>query len=235
MLHPATPLGRGASGPQVAALQTRLNALGASPPLAVDGIFGPRTAAALQQFEAGAGNAPATAGAASLTAAVLALADTQVGVREQPPGSNRGPEVDRYLQAAGLDAARGSYAWCAAFLCWLFAESAGRLGVENPMPREAGVLNLWRRLGERGRLLLPAAAARADPAQVTPGMVFFLRFSGGLGHAGLVRAVDGPRLVTIEGNTTNRTGSREGIGVFRRTRRTIAAVNLGFADPARPG
>ena len=55
MLYPGTPLGTGASGPPVTAVQARLNALGARPPLAVDGVFGPRTAAALQQFQAGAG------------------------------------------------------------------------------------------------------------------------------------------------------------------------------------
>jgi peptidoglycan hydrolase-like protein with peptidoglycan-binding domain len=48
-------LSRGHSGDAVRSLQERLNALGAEPPLAVDGLFGPKTEAALQGFEGRAG------------------------------------------------------------------------------------------------------------------------------------------------------------------------------------
>ena len=50
---------------------------------------------------------------------------------------------------------------------------------------------------------------------------------GGNGHPGFVANVIGNRLGTIEGNT-NDGGSREGIGVFRRTGRTIDSINRGF-------
>ena len=39
----------------------------------------------------------------------------------------------------------------------------------------------------------------------------------------------GGKLVTIEGNT-NDGGSREGIGVFRRDKRKIGDINVGFLD-----
>ena len=39
--------------------------------------------------------------------------------------------------------------------------------------------------------------------------------------------VDGVQLTTIEGNT-NEGGSREGVGVFRRTARRISAINRGY-------
>jgi hypothetical protein len=58
-------------------------------------------------------------------------------------------------------------------------------------------------------------------------MIFILATSGGAGHTGLVEAVEGQYLVTIEGNT-NEGGSREGIGVFRRTSRKISQINRGF-------
>lgn len=45
------PVGFGASGPQVAGLQARLNALGLKPPLAVDGKFGPKVLAAVKAFQ----------------------------------------------------------------------------------------------------------------------------------------------------------------------------------------
>jgi hypothetical protein len=53
--------------------------------------------------------------------------------------------------------------------------------------------------------------------------------TGGFGHAGFVDSTYDGKLVTIEGNT-NGGGSCEGIGVFRRTSRTIGSINLGFID-----
>jgi hypothetical protein len=62
-------------------------------------------------------------------------------------------------------------------------------------------------------------------------MVFVQDFGGGKGHTGLVESVQGGRIVTLEGNT-NDEGSREGIGVFRRTGRKILTINKGFIDYA---
>jgi hypothetical protein len=62
-------------------------------------------------------------------------------------------------------------------------------------------------------------------------MVFVLRTGGDTGHMGLIEKVQGSLLTTIEGNT-NLNGSREGIGVFRRSGRTITSINLGFLDYA---
>jgi hypothetical protein len=50
-----------------------------------------------------------------------------------------------------------------------------------------------------------------------------------MGHAGLVSRVVGNRMETIEGNT-NDGGSREGIGVFRRSGRTLQSINRGFIE-----
>ncbi len=62
-------------------------------------------------------------------------------------------------------------------------------------------------------------------------MIFVLDFGGGAGHTGFVEGVQGGRLVTLEGNT-NDDGSREGVGVFRRTGRKIVSINRGFIDYA---
>ena len=56
-----------------------------------------------------------------------------------------------------------------------------------------------------------------------------LKTSETTGHTGLIEAVAGGKLTTIEGNT-NDTGSREGIGVFRRQKRRIGEMNLGFVE-----
>ena len=136
-----------------------------------------------------------------------------------------------YLAAVGLDATKGHYAWCAAFVCWVYREAAKALDVENPLPKTAGALALWNGAAGRKQLVrVTAAEAKADASLVRAGQVFVLSTGGGLGHVGLVQSVSGGVLTTIEGNS-NDGGSREGIGVFRRTGaggRKVADVNKGF-------
>ncbi|WP_030442134.1 peptidoglycan-binding domain-containing protein [Actinoplanes subtropicus] len=50
-LHPVTGAGGLTQGPAVKELQQKLNTAGAAPPLVVDGVFGPKTTAALQTFQ----------------------------------------------------------------------------------------------------------------------------------------------------------------------------------------
>ena len=45
----------------------------------------------------------------------LQIAQGQLGQSEQPMGSNRGPMVNEYLKAVGLNP---GYAWCQAFVYW---------------------------------------------------------------------------------------------------------------------
>lgn len=55
----------------------------------------------------------------------LAVAVTQLGVREQPAGSNWGPEVSQYLKAAGWSRPAP---WCMAFVRWCFKQAGVDLG-----------------------------------------------------------------------------------------------------------
>ena len=82
-----------------------------------------------------------------------------------------------------------------------------------------------------GARRIARAAAYADASLVKPGLVFILDLGAGHGHTGIVeRAMEGGRLVTIEGNT-NDDGSRTGVGVFRLERRKLADRSLkGFVD-----
>ena len=196
-------------------------------PLEVDGVVGPRTWAALFGSLASGADAPSEA-AVGLAAAALAAARGQVGVREHPLGSNRGPEVDIYLSnvAAGLL----GQPWCMAFVYWCFTQAANQLGVANTAPKTASVIASWQKAqNEPKARIVTAAEARRDPAKVTPGMVFYIDTGGGSGHTGFVADVIDGRLVTIEGNT-NDGGTREGIGVFIRSRRRVDTINLGFID-----
>jgi cell wall-associated NlpC family hydrolase len=255
-MYPGSPIEAGSSNEAaVRQIQTRLKTLGVDPALDVDGDFGPSTEAAVKLFQARALDAngdlllidgvvgPTTWAAlfgekiekvksagGALLEAVVAKAKSQVGVLESPLGSNRGPEVDEYLRRAGLNPKAGSYAWCAAFVYWCFDEAAKDVGKPNPAPKTAGVLEMWRRAGAASLRRYTPAQAKADPALVKPGQLFFLDTGSGTGHVGLIIGVEGMALTTVEGNTTEITGSREGIGVFKRKARRIGAVNLGFAD-----
>lgn len=237
----------------VRAVQERLNRVGCGP-LSVDGRFDRVTRAAVQLFQArtvdGQGQAlkvdgvvgpltwsalfgehtrPTIAGqpVSVLVQACLSAAASQVGVLEDPPGSNRGPQVDQYLRSVGVNPATGSYPWCAAFVYWSFEKAAARVGTANPVVRTAGVLNHWNKAGETdARRILPKELLD-DFSLLKPGLIFIMSTGGGNGHTGLVEDFRDDRLITIEGNT-NLPGDREGIGVFRRTGRKISDINKGF-------
>jgi hypothetical protein len=193
-------------------------------PLAIDGVVGSLTWGALF----GASTVPFNSVAPSpLTKAAIDFALTQTDVREQPVGSNSGPEVDAYLRAVGLDP---GFAWCVAFTHFCFKKGAESLGVSNPHIKTAGVLDHWNLAGKKAKVVrVTNAKAVADPGLVKPGSLFIIDLGGGLGHSGMVLEVANGRLVTVEGNT-NDNGSRNGIGVFRRDSRKISTINKGFID-----
>ncbi len=225
-------------------LQARLNQLGCGP-VDEDGVFGNETKSAVLLFqtrraltpdgvvgpatwaELFGAPAPVHDPASPLLREALAAARTQIDVREL--SANRGPEVDGYLRAVGLDPERGQYPWCAAFVYWCFARASEVSGTPNPCVRTAGCLDHWVRSPAAARV--SAEAALDDPALVAPGSVFIVDHGHGKGHTGLVARVEAGVLVTLEGNT-NPGGSREGDGVYER-RRPIAAINTGFLDYAR--
>jgi len=57
--------------------------------------------------------------------AALATAVTQLGVKENPPGSNSGPTVNEYLKSTDLSP---GYPWCQAFLRWCFKKNGRDIG-----------------------------------------------------------------------------------------------------------
>jgi hypothetical protein len=172
---------------------------------------------------------PVSTAESPLLTETLRIAAGEIGVMENPPGSNRGPKVDEYLQTTGLDPTKGSFAWCAAFVYWSFNQASTNLGTANPVAKTAGVLDHWSKAARNGGRRILLADALNDPALVQPGHIFILSVGRGAGHTGLVESVADGKLITIEGNT-NDGGSREGIGVFRRDRRKIADINRGFID-----
>lgn len=188
-------------------------------PLEIDGEVGSLTWAALFGTE----NIVVSEDAPNnLLTEVLKVASTQVGVMEDPPGSNKGPEVDQYLASVGLPP--GNF-WCAAFVYWCFNKACIQLGRNNPVYKTGHVMTHWNKTA--GKKIVTVDAVD-KPSLIKPGHIFILNTGGSSGHTGLVEKVEGGFIHTIEGNS-NDGGSRNGIGVFR-LQRKIAKINRGFIE-----
>lgn len=140
--------------------------------------------------------------AAPIREKALAVADSLVGQREI--GDNRGPFVQRLLAKVGLGP---GFPWCAAFISNCLVEAGFKGG---PSKGRAAVRN-W-------------AKWAVDTAQITKeperGDLFFWLNPNGTGHIGFFLGFlpnSKTAFRTIEGNT-NAGGSREGDGVYKRTR-----------------
>jgi len=196
-------------------------------PLLIDGKVGFFTWGAMFGAESVPSSHPTSS---SLVSAAIDFAATQVGVLEHPLGSNRGPEVDQYLRAVGLNPVGQSFAWCVAFTHFCYLKAAESLGRDNPHIKTAGVLDHWNQAGRKpGVLRITKTDAISDPGLVKPGSLFIIDLGGGFGHSGMVVETNSGRMITIEGNT-NDGGSRNGIGVFKRDARKINQINKGFID-----
>lgn len=187
--------------------------------LRVDGKIGSLTWGALFGAQPVAVAPVGTAGAA------LGVAVSQIGVMEQPLGSNAGPMVNQYLKSVAT--APGNF-WCMAFVHWCFQQAGNGATI---FPKTAGCLDAWNRAKKvNGIKIITRAQALADPNLVRPGAVFIHDYGSGHGHTGLVRQSISGALRTIEGNSNN-SGSRNGLGVFELNRRNVADATLkGFLD-----
>lgn len=139
---------------------------------------------------------------------LVRIAEAEVGVREVPPDSNRGPRVEQFQQSTWL--AGSGWPWCAAFVCWAVREAMASEKFEWVRPQTAGAWDFerWAREQPGGLKLLRGST----PAK--KGDILVYTFS----HIGIAAAdMTGGLVATIEGNT-NAEGSREGGGVYRQTR-----------------
>ena len=153
---------------------------------------------------------------------VVKVATSQIGIMEDPPGSNKGPVVDKYLASVGLPP--GLF-WCAAFVYWCFDKAAVKNGRANPLVKTGHVMTHWNKT--KGKKILTAEAVD-KPSLIKPGHIFMMNTGGSSGHTGIIEKVEGGFVHTIEGNSNN-AGSRNGIGVFR-LQRKIAKINRGFIE-----
>ena len=138
--------------------------------------------------------------------AMIRIARAEVGVREEG-GNNRGPRIQQYQNGASWLSGTG-WAWCAAFVCWVFDRLAEQFTLPFATPEGAGAFWFedWAR--QQGLTVL------SGRAKVRRGDLVIYAFS----HIGIASSdeKDG-RFRCIEGNT-NDAGSREGDGVFEKLR-----------------
>lgn len=162
---------------EIRAFQRRhVNHLGR--PLAVDGDIGPETQWALDVASLG-----------DISFAIWAAVD-QVGLIEV--GTNRGPEIDRWVLRCGVPL---GLAWCAAFVSYCLSQQPG--------------VNLHEASVERLARLLP----ETDSPCV--GDLFFWLNADGTGHVGMIIGLDGDDILTCEGNSEN------GVRVWLRSRQGL--------------
>ena len=162
-----------------------------------------------------------TALKAKTRAAVLQIAEWQLGVVEMPSGSNKVKYNTAYY---GREVSGGAYAWCMAFVWWVF--------------REAG-FSLYKTAScsafvQRYRTAAPAQVVTSG---YKPGDIVFFDFSGRrkkTEHVGIVVGVVGNTILTIEGNTGN--GNDANGGAVMKRRRDISLITCGvrpgYPDPA---
>ncbi len=148
----------------------------------------------------------------SLRILALKKALSYEGQEEIPRLSNAGPFVEACLKMVGLGK---GHAWCMAFVYRCYEEAAKELGIPNPCPKTAGVLNCLNKT-PNSRVI---TKAQATPDNIIPGYQFIMDFGKGLGHTGIVVQVNmNGTYIAIEGNTDEK-GGREGNGVHKRLRR----------------
>jgi hypothetical protein len=146
----------------------------------------------------------------------LAFARSQLHVRESG-GANRGPQVDRYNRAAGYPL--GSF-WCGTFM------NACLMAAGFPSEHFLGVC---------GDIESRARAGQGNWSWHTapkPGDLVLYTIGGKANHVGIVAAVGGAEVRTIEGNThPDHAPGREddGFGVFLRHR--PLSLPRGYARP----
>ena len=141
----------------------------------------------------------------------LEIAQSRIGVREIGR-SNRGVEVDRFNELAGVGVGNP---WCAGLTYANKHDAAEELGVENPFIRTAYTPDIFNFAKERNILV------RGDRGWPEPGDDFLVMGPVRVYHTGHVFDVHRDSWESIEGNS-NSVGSREGYEVAHNTGKPFA-------------
>src|SRR5205823_5001711 len=126
---------------------------------------------------------------------IVRIAQQQVGLREDPDGCNCGPQVQKFLGSSA-----GEY-WCADFTSWVYNEAGHPFsGGADGGWRIPGVVAMHQWLADNG-----VWDDRSGADSPRPGDVITFRDDD---HVGIVEAVEGTSVRTIEGNSANQVARR---------------------------
>ena len=201
---------------RVAELQSLLQPRPISQPTAGPAVFRGELQNAQAGLGAGMGAAPAppagqthalAGGGTPAGQAIVNLVRGEVGVAEQPPGSNDAPRIAQYRKAT---VGSGVGPWCAYFTSWAAREAGVPLGENGQGFGRVDDVYAW---AERSGKAIPAGSSAPQPGD----LIVWDE------HIGVVESVgvDGT-INTIEGNSSDQVaqrsyapGSRPAIGYVR--------------------
>jgi hypothetical protein len=137
--------------------------------------------------------APA-AGGTPAGQAMVNLARAEIGVTEQPPGSNDSPRISQFRQATA--GAPGPGPWCAYFVSWAAREAGVPIGDAGQGYGRVDDVWAW---AERSGKAIPAAGATPQPGD----LIVWDE------HMGIVESVGADGSIrTIEGNSSDSVAQR---------------------------
>ena len=134
---------------------------------------------------------------------LLTIARKQLGICENPPGSNNVRYNTWFYGREVRDTPDTKYPWCMVFVQWCFDQAERRLPYTTASC--SALLNWYRKNRPECIVTVPR-----------PGDIIIYNF----GHTGIVESAGGSTITAIEGNTSaGEAGSQSnGGGVFRRKR-----------------
>jgi CHAP domain-containing protein len=144
--------------------------------------------------QAGAASPLPAAGGTSGGRAALAAAQAEVGVAEQPPGSNNSPRIAQYRQAT---AGSGVGPWCAYFVSWAARQAGTPLGDQGQGFGRVDDVYAWAQ--KTGKAIPNGAGVKPQPGD----LIVWDE------HIGIVESVlpDG-KIQTVEGNSSDKVSRR---------------------------
>jgi CHAP domain len=128
----------------------------------------------------------------SAGARIVAIAESQLGQTEQPPGSNESPAIAQYRTAT--EGAIPGAPWCAYFASWVARQAGEPLGAQGQGVGD--VSDIWSWAQSTGRAIPNGPGVLPKPGDL---IVF------GGEHVGIVRGIlTNGQIATIEGNYENK-------------------------------
>lgn len=142
----------------------------------------------------------AAAGGSGRGAQIAQIATAELGVAEQPPGSNDAPRIAQYRTAT---AGSGVGPWCAYFTSWVAQQAGVPVG---PNGQGIGYVPTVKAWAEQTGRYVPAGSGAP---QVGDLVVFERNGDGVLDHIGIVTGTrpDGG-IETVEGNSSDKVSAR---------------------------